>query len=336
MLFDRGVYVTLAAYPLVPKDEVGFRIQLTAANTDAEIDMLIAALEELAHRGELQPAPQRRTAARGGGLAMRGRARDSGASRSGRSTSAPARCCRALYVWVPPFAASGPVFNLLGLSPVVAIIVGVRRYKPASRGPWLWFAVGMLLFWLGDLYTYSYPRLFGADVPFPSLGDGAYVAVYPALMAGLLMLIRRRNPESDRAGVIDSLIMTLGLALLSWVALIAPYLHDETMTLTGKLVSVAYPLGDILLLAAAIRLAVDTGKRLPAFYLLASAIVALLVTDFAYGVVTLNGAYHGQVVARRRLDQLLPALGRRRPAPLDARARAAGARPRPARSRRCD
>ena len=139
----------------------------------------------------------------------------------------------ALYVWVPPFAASGPVFNLLGLSPVVAIIVGVRRYKPASRGPWRWFAIGMLLFWLGDLYTYSYPRLFGADVPFPSLGDGAYVAVYPALMAGLLMLIRRRNPESDRAGVIDSLIMTLGLALLSWVALIAPYLHDETMTVTG-------------------------------------------------------------------------------------------------------
>src|SRR3954467_4026859 len=202
----------------------------------------------------------------------------------------------ALYVWVPPFAASGPVFNLLGLSPVVAIIVGVRRYKPASRGPWRWFAIGMLLFWLGDLYTYSYPGLFNADVPFPSLGDGAYVAVYPALMAGLLMLIRRRNPESGRAGVIDSLIMTLGLALLSWVALIAPYLHDETMTVTGKLVSVAYPLGDILLLAAAIRLAVAPGKRLPAFYLLASAIVALLVTDFAYGVVTLHGAYHGQVM----------------------------------------
>jgi 8-amino-7-oxononanoate synthase len=56
MLFDRGVYVTLAAYPLVPKDEVGFRVQLTAVNTDAEVDMLIAALEELAHRGELQPA----------------------------------------------------------------------------------------------------------------------------------------------------------------------------------------------------------------------------------------------------------------------------------------
>jgi diguanylate cyclase (GGDEF)-like protein/PAS domain S-box-containing protein len=202
----------------------------------------------------------------------------------------------ALYVWVPPFAGSGPVMNVLGLSPVLAIVAGLRIHRPASRGPWWFFAGGFLLFWLGDLYTYSYPRLFGADVPFPSIGDGAYVLVYPALMAGLLMLVRRRNPERDRAGVIDSLIMTLGLSLLSWVALIAPYLHDETMGTAAKLVSIAYPLGDILLLAAAIRLAVDSGRREPAFYLLASSIVALLATDFAYGVVTLQGAYDGQVV----------------------------------------
>ena len=55
-LFDHGVYVTLAAYPLVPKDEVGFRVQLTAANTDAEVDSLIAALEALAEAGELRSA----------------------------------------------------------------------------------------------------------------------------------------------------------------------------------------------------------------------------------------------------------------------------------------
>jgi 8-amino-7-oxononanoate synthase len=53
-LFENGVYVTLAAYPLVPKDEVGFRVQLTAANTTAEVDSLIAALEELAAVGELR------------------------------------------------------------------------------------------------------------------------------------------------------------------------------------------------------------------------------------------------------------------------------------------
>jgi 8-amino-7-oxononanoate synthase len=55
-LFERGVYVTLAAFPLVPKSDVGFRIQVTAANTDSEIDLLCAALEELAGRGELREA----------------------------------------------------------------------------------------------------------------------------------------------------------------------------------------------------------------------------------------------------------------------------------------
>ena len=64
-LFDRGVYVTLAAYPLVPKDEVGFRIQLTALNTDEEVDTLIAALEELTAGEELRLREQE---LRGGGM----------------------------------------------------------------------------------------------------------------------------------------------------------------------------------------------------------------------------------------------------------------------------
>jgi 8-amino-7-oxononanoate synthase len=55
-LFDHGIYVTLAAYPLVPKDEVGFRIQITAANEDDQIDELIDVLTRLAQRFPLQHA----------------------------------------------------------------------------------------------------------------------------------------------------------------------------------------------------------------------------------------------------------------------------------------
>ncbi|MGH2942410.1 MAG: aminotransferase class I/II-fold pyridoxal phosphate-dependent enzyme [Solirubrobacteraceae bacterium] len=47
LLFDRGIYVTMAAYPLVPRAEVGFRIQLTAANTDAQVDRVNEVLGEL-------------------------------------------------------------------------------------------------------------------------------------------------------------------------------------------------------------------------------------------------------------------------------------------------
>jgi hypothetical protein len=79
-----------------------------------------------------------------------------------------------LYALVPPFQGNGPLINLLGLSGVVAVLVGVRRNRPRSRWPWLLFALGLFLFWLGDVYTYSYPRLFHVDVPFPSAGDAVY------------------------------------------------------------------------------------------------------------------------------------------------------------------
>ncbi|HUI49375.1 MAG TPA: pyridoxal phosphate-dependent aminotransferase family protein [Acidimicrobiia bacterium] len=52
-LFDHGIYVTLAAYPLVPKHEVGFRVQVTAANTDEEIEHLVATIRLLADRFQL-------------------------------------------------------------------------------------------------------------------------------------------------------------------------------------------------------------------------------------------------------------------------------------------
>lgn len=57
LLWDAGIYVTLAAYPLVPRAEVGFRVQLTAANADDEIDELLAVLTELAGRGLLRSRP---------------------------------------------------------------------------------------------------------------------------------------------------------------------------------------------------------------------------------------------------------------------------------------
>jgi 8-amino-7-oxononanoate synthase len=62
-LFENGIYVTLAAYPLVPRDEVGFRIQVTAANTDAEIENLIDVLSRLTNSFDLQPARNNRRAA---------------------------------------------------------------------------------------------------------------------------------------------------------------------------------------------------------------------------------------------------------------------------------
>ena len=201
-----------------------------------------------------------------------------------------------LYAFVPPFQGSGPLINLLGLSSSLAIVAGVRMYRPRRAAAWWLFAVGQFLFFAGDLYTYSYPKLFNADVPFPSAGDVAYLLVYPMLLAGLVQMIRSRTPHGDRGGLIDSIILTVGFALLSWVFLIVPYGDVSGLSKVATGVSVAYPLGDVLLLAGAIRLAVDAGRRPPAFFLLVGSIVCLLATDSAYTYTLLKDTYNGQVI----------------------------------------
>jgi 8-amino-7-oxononanoate synthase len=62
-LFENGIYVTLAAYPLVPRNEVGFRVQVTAANTNEQIEQLVDVLERLTAKFDLQPARSRSRAA---------------------------------------------------------------------------------------------------------------------------------------------------------------------------------------------------------------------------------------------------------------------------------
>ena len=198
----------------------------------------------------------------------------------------------ALYLFVPPLKGAGPLINVLGFSGVAAIVTGIRIHRPKARAAWWLFVVGQFLFFSGDLYTYTYP-----NASFPSIGDAFYLAVYPALMAGMIVLVRRRNPRRDPAAFIDAAILTIGIGLISWVFLIAPNIHLSGLSWPAKAVSVAYPLGDVLLLAAAIRLAVDAGRRAPAFYFLVSSIVCLLATDSAYNYAILKDTYsHSQLI----------------------------------------
>ena len=47
LLFERGLYVTMCPYPIVPRREAGFRLQITAANGEEHVDRLVSALHEL-------------------------------------------------------------------------------------------------------------------------------------------------------------------------------------------------------------------------------------------------------------------------------------------------
>ena len=189
------------------------------------------------------------------------------------------------YFTVPGMKGNGLVFNLIGLSAAAAIVIGTLCNRPKRRLPWMLFAAAQVSFVIGDLLYYVF------DAEFPSVGDLFYLAVYPLLVAGLLMLIRDRTPSKDRASLLDASIITVGVGLLAWVFLIDPYTRLSGLSQLERVMSIAYPLMDVLLLAVAARLAVGSGTRPISFYLVGTGIVCLLATDAAYGYFELHGGY---------------------------------------------
>jgi diguanylate cyclase (GGDEF)-like protein/PAS domain S-box-containing protein len=193
-----------------------------------------------------------------------------------------------------PGMRQGWIFNLISLSSPVAIVAAVRIWNPEVRAPWYLFALGQTFFVIGDVITYNYDQFFGTELPYPSIGDVAYLLVYPCLVGGLLMLIRRRNPGRDRDSVIDSLIVAIGVGTMQWVFLMSPVAHDSASTMLQKLVAMAYPFMDLILLTAIVRLAMGAGKRAPSMYLMGAAAISLFLTDTLYTYISVTGAVYNQ------------------------------------------
>ncbi len=185
---------------------------------------------------------------------------------------------------------AGPLFNLLGASAAAAIAYGAHRHRPRARIAWYAFALGLALFVIGDVLAYNHERIFGRPLPFPSIADPFYLAMYPLLVTGLMVLLRAGRPARDRAALIDGLIITVGLATISWAYLMAPYAHDGSLSALEMVTSLAYPVADVLLLAVAAGLLLRA-RRGPSATLLGAGLMALLVTDAVYGWLLLHGGY---------------------------------------------
>ncbi|MGZ4146568.1 MAG: putative bifunctional diguanylate cyclase/phosphodiesterase [Actinomycetota bacterium] len=200
-----------------------------------------------------------------------------------------------LAVWeFVPGAKVGPLFNAIALSSPIAIVIAVRMWKPTQRLPWYLFALGQTFFVAGDVITYNYERFFHTELPYPSVGDVLYLAVYPCLVFGVLQLVRRRSPGKDREGLIDSLIIAIGLGTISWVYLMGPIAMQSGSRFIDRVVGMAYPFMDLMLITVVVRLAIGAGRRGGSFYFMAMAAVSLFVTDFVYSYISVQGIVYNQ------------------------------------------
>jgi signal transduction histidine kinase len=175
----------------------------------------------------------------------------------------------------------GFVYDGIGVSAAVAVVVGTRLHRPAQRLPWYFFAVGLLAFAVGDTIFNLYDKVWHRNPPVPSAADVFYLSGYPFLAAGLALLIGRVEAGRRLAGLIDAAIFSTAFALVQWVFLMDDIAHGEGSN-AAKAVALSYPAMDVVLLAALAIFFLTPAWRTVAYRYLAASIVLLLIADEVY------------------------------------------------------
>jgi signal transduction histidine kinase len=171
----------------------------------------------------------------------------------------------------------------------VAVAVGVRRYRPAHRGPWYLICIALAAIATGDALLLA--------SPVRDLADLCFLITYVALTVALLRLVRARSRGRDLPALLDALVVTIGLGVVSWQFLMVPYARDPSLSLDQKLTSIVLPLADVVVLAVLMRLWSGGGQRPAAFSLLGLSVVSLLVADTTLGFLSLETANNAGYVA---------------------------------------
>jgi hypothetical protein len=184
----------------------------------------------------------------------------------------------AVYLFVGG-QAQDAVYGTIGALAAVTIAVGTRLHRPARALPWWLFAAGTALFAIAD----DVNDAMGDDLPVPSAPDAFYLAGYPLLAVGLLLLLFESGSHRRLAALGDAAILTLAFVLVQWVFVIDAIV-DGPGGVAERTVSALYPSMDIVLLAGLAGFFVTAAWRTASFTLLAGGALLLLAADEAFAL----------------------------------------------------
>jgi diguanylate cyclase len=202
----------------------------------------------------------------------------------------------AAYLFTPSGTVLQTAFKVaVGWTAAACIVLGVRRHRPDGAAIWYWFAAGIFSNVTGILVEAVATRGYGVD-SYPTVADVFWLGLYPALIVGTTLMIRRRSAERDWASIVDAATISTGLGLLCWVFVIHPATSDPELTLLGRAVVGAYPLGDLIVLAMMVRLLLGGGSRNASFRLMIGSLLVFLGGDVGWVVVNQLGLAPGRLL----------------------------------------
>jgi two-component system cell cycle response regulator len=200
----------------------------------------------------------------------------------------------ALQEWLGVGAAAigGPLYDAVVLGAGIACLIRASDYK-RERDAWLLIGAAILCWGAAEIYWTAFIEG-NASAPYPSPADIGYLAFYPLAYAGLAMLVRARAHEINWRLWMDGAIATLGTAALG-TAFVFDFVAEKTSGTTLEVMTtLAYPLGDIVMLSMVVGVIALTGWRPGRTWsLLLAGLGALVAADIAFTLQSTGGALPG-------------------------------------------
>ena len=179
----------------------------------------------------------------------------------------------------------------------LALFYAARRSSICGRQvqlAWTFLTLGLVIHTLGDI-MWMITEVVLHQSPLYSLADGPFLAQFPLYIAGILLLPGISLTSGERLKVLlDEGIVIIASVMIFWVLMIAPTIESNAGADIGiQILSVAYPVMDLMLLFALIELLFRRikSRRLGPVMLLIIGTTVMIGTDFLYTSQSLQNAY---------------------------------------------
>jgi len=180
---------------------------------------------------------------------------------------------------------NGAVYDAVVVCAGLGCLLRASRGGP-ERGAWIAIGASILAWAAGEIWWTLYIEG-NPNAPYPSPADLGYLAFYPLAALGLYLLVRARARELDRRLWMDGMIAALGTAAVG-AALLFEFVAAHT---SGSGVEVAttlaYPFGDVLLVALILGvIALTRWRPGRTWTLLLGGLAVMAVADVAFTLQT--------------------------------------------------
>jgi two-component system cell cycle response regulator len=193
-------------------------------------------------------------------------------------------------------ALHGPFFGKLAYWIVIvgaSLLTLARAYTIRGRERLAWGLIGLgsLMWASGDVY-WTLVLAKHDVIPVPSLSDAGYLAFYPLVFAGLCLLLSARIDGTPRNLWVDGLTAALAAGAMSAAIVLQAVLDAVGGNALGVATNLAYPIGDLILLAVVIASFALRGWRADRTWtLLGVGIVLFWIADSYYLVTVAKETY---------------------------------------------